>query len=264
MDPMTTNTQPWPAGVPCWADLMVPEPDAVMPFYEAVFGWTFAAPDAQYGGYVLASAGGQTAAGLGPLMEGARAGWTMYFASDDAAATAAAVSAADGALFGEPAAVGPLGTMFVATDPTGAVFGVWQAGTFRGSEVTNGPGGLVWEDLRSTDPDTARAFYNSLFGFDYQHVDMASADYTMFTLAGDDRPRGGIGGMMGSEGVDSHWLLYFGVADVAKAISAATANGGAAPIPPFQTPYGTMAGLTDPAGVTVYIVEMPAQAQPTS
>lgn len=264
MDHMTTNSQSWPAGVPCWADLMVTDPAAVKPFYEAVFGWTFNEPDEQYGGYSLAMIDGKAAAGLGAMGAGTRAAWTMYFASDDAAAAATAVRDGYGVLFRDPDAVGPLGTMFVATDPTGAIFGVWQAGTFHGSEVTNAPGGMVWEDLRSSDPDTARAFYASVFGFDYQPMDMAPDDYRTFALSGEDRPRGGIGGMMGAEDVSSHWLLYFGVADVAAAISAATANGGAAPIPPFDTPYGKMAGLTDPAGATVYIVEMPPAGQTPS
>lgn len=257
---MTTNPQSWPAGVPCWADLMVADPAAVKPFYESVFGWTFTEPDEQFAGYMLAMIDGKAAAGLGAMGEATRAAWTMYFASDDAAAAAAAVRAGDGVLFREPDEVGPLGTMFVATDPTGAVFGVWQAGNFIGSEVTNGPGGLVWEDLRSSDPDTARAFYGSVFGFDYEALDMASDDYRTFALAGDGQPRGGMGGMMGADSGTSHWLLYFGVADVAAAIAAATANGGAAPIPPFETPYGTMAGLTDPAGATIYVVQMPAES----
>lgn len=253
---MTTHIESWPAGVPCWTDLMVPDPEAVKPFYEAVLGWSFTEPDDAFGGYVMALKDGAPVAGMGPLMPGSRVAWTMYFASDDADEAAAAVRAADGVLFRDPDTVGPLGRMFVAADPTGATFGVWQAGTFAGSAITNQPGALVWEDLRSSDPDAARAFYASVFGFDYAPMEMASADYMTFATSGDDRPRGGMGGMMGAEGVGSHWLLYFGVADTSEAIRAATARGGAAPIPPFDTPFGQMAGLTDPAGASFWIVEM--------
>ena len=255
---MTPHT--WPAGVPCWTDLMTPDPSAVEPFYSAVLGWTFTEPDEKFGGYVMAMKDGAAAAGVGPLLQGSRSAWTLYFASENADATASRVSAAYGAMFAEPADVGSLGRMFVATDPTGAVFGVWQAKDFAGAAVTNAPGGLVWEDLRSTDPDTARTFYNAVFDFAYEHVEGAAFDYTSFATASDPRPRGGIGSESpGSDGVDSHWLVYFGVDDVAAAITAATGNGGAAPVPAFDTPYGTMAGLTDPAGAAFYVVQMPAK-----
>lgn len=257
MDPMTNTSPEYAPGVPCWTDLMVADPDAVKPFYEAVLGWSFTEPDEQFGGYVMAMKDGAPAAGLGPAMDDSRAAWTMYFSCADIEAAAAATRANYGVLFRDPDQVGDLGKMFVATDPTGAVFGVWQPGTFPGAGIVNAPGGLTWEDLRSTDPDAARNFYNAVFGFDYEPIKMAGDEYMSFSTAGSDHPRGGIGGMMGAEGVTSHWLLYFGVSDVAAAIEAATGHGGAAPVPAFDTPYGKMAGLTDPAGATVYIVEMP-------
>lgn len=251
-----TRHDSWPAGVPCWTDLMVPDPAAVKPFYEAVLGWTFTEPDDTYGGYVMGMRDGAPVAGMGPLLPGSRAGWTMYFASDDMDATAVAIRSAGGTVVRDPDSVGPLGRMLIASDPTGAVFGIWQAGTFAGSAIANEAGALVWEDLRSQDPDAARAFYGSVFGFGFAGVDMASADYTTFALSGETEPRGGIGGMMDAEGVGSHWLVYFGVAEMDAALAAAAATGGSAPIPPFDTPYGRMAGLTDPAGVSLWIIEL--------
>jgi predicted enzyme related to lactoylglutathione lyase len=41
-----------------------------------------------------------------------------------------------------------------------------------------------------------------------------------------------------------------------RQLAAAAATGGSAPIPPFDTPYGRMAGLTDPAGVSFWIVDL--------
>ncbi len=253
---MSTDTS-WPPGVPCWADLMIPDPDAVKPFYTAVLGWAFDEQQEPFGGYVMATKGGAPVAGLGPMNAASRAGWTLYFASGNADATAAKVTAGSGVLFGEPVDVGDLGRMFVATDPTGAVFGVWQARSFAGAGRSNEPGALTWEDLRSTDPDAARTFYAGVFDFTYDTVTGAPADYTTFATAADPRPRGGMGGASGSDGAQSHWLVYFGVADTAAAVEAATANGGAAPVPAFDTPWGAMAGLTDPAGAAFYVVQMP-------
>lgn len=254
------TAESWPAGVPCWTDLMVPDPRAVQPFYSSVLGWTFTEPDETFGGYVMALMEGAPAAGMGPLREGSRSAWTMYFATDDADAAAAATRSAGGVIFAEPADVGDLGRMFVGADPTGAVFGVWQGGTFPGAAVTNKPGGLMWEDLRSSDPDSARKFYAAVFGFDYHEMDMeAPEDYRVFTLPGSDRPLGGMGGLGDAEGVPSHWLVTFAVADADAAARAAVAGGGAVPIAAFDTPFGRMAGLADPAGASFWIIQPVAQ-----
>ena len=111
--------------------------------------------------------------------------------------------------------------MFIATDPTGSAFGVWQAGTHIGAGIASEPGGMTWEDLRTSDPDTARAFYEAVFGYVFQAVDGAPEDYTTFHLPGDEAPLGGMGGMFGAEGAPPHWLVYFGVADADAAVAAA-------------------------------------------
>jgi hypothetical protein len=97
-------------------------------------------------------------ASIGPLPTGAVPAWTVYLASDDADATADAVSAPGGpVLMGPgPGDVGPVGQMFVAADPAEAVFGVWQHGEHIGAGVVNEPGGLVWEDNAVPDPDAIR------------------------------------------------------------------------------------------------------------
>ena len=259
---MSIRTSSWPAGVPCWADVMAPDVAAAQAFYAAVLGWSFADPDPRFGGYLVAEAGGAAAAGLGPQREGARSGWTLYLASDDADATAAAVSANGGTVLAPPDDVGPLGRMVLAQDPTGATFGVWQAASFIGASLVNEPGGLTWEDLRSPDPDTARAFYTALFGYRTEPLEMASADYTTFSLADERAPLGGMGGMMGADGQPAHWLVYFGVADTDAAAAAAEATAGSVRAPAFDTPFGRMAVLADPGGATFCVIQTGDSRQP--
>lgn len=259
---MTIRTEPWPAGTPCWVDLMVPDVAVASRFYEAVLGWSVPEPDEQYGGYVVAERDGGVVAGLGPHLEPhQRVGWTLYFATDDADATAAAVTAAGGEVLRGPAPVGPLGRMVIARDPAGAMFGLWQPGTFLGATLVNAPGGLTWEDLRSTDPDAVRTFFAAVFGFAYDAIPMASADYTTFSPGAGEPPLGGIGGMFGEDG-PSRWLVYFGVASASAAADAATAAGGTVVAPPFDTPYGQMAGIADPAGAVFFVVESAAAEHP--
>lgn len=259
---VSLRTSPWPAGVPCWTDLTTPAVDAAKAFYAAVFGWSFRDTEAAYGGYAIAEVDGAPAAGIGPLPPGARPGWTVYFASPDADSTAAAVRAQGGTVVLPPGDVGPLGRMFLATDPTGAAFGVWQAGTHIGAGVANRPGGLTWEDLRSPDPDAARAFYTALFGYRTEPIPDGPADYTTFALADEELPLGGMGGMMGADDQPAHWLVYLGVIDAVAAVAAAERAGGTVLMQDFETPYGRMAALADPAGAAFWVIETDGEGQP--
>ena len=64
---MSTRTVRWSAGVPCWADLTVPDLDAAIAFYGAVLTWEFQDAGDEYGGYRggIAEVGGGAAAGIG-------------------------------------------------------------------------------------------------------------------------------------------------------------------------------------------------------
>jgi predicted enzyme related to lactoylglutathione lyase len=260
---MTIRTSRWPAGVPCWADLSAPDLEAAKRFYGTVLGWTFEQFGEEFGGYALAQARGAAAAGIGPQQPGAPVAWTMYIASDDADATAAQVTANGGTIIVEPGDVGPLGRMFIAADPSGAMFGVWDAKLQNGAGIVNEPGGLTWEDLRSTDPEAAIAFYSAVFGYVTSPLEMAGPDYALFQLPDEQAPLGGMGGMMGHEGVPSHWLVYFGVADAVAAAAAVRAEGGEVLADPFETPFGWMAAFRDPGGAVFWIVQtLPDAAQP--
>lgn len=251
---MSTRTQPWPAGTPCWADLMAPDVEAAGRFYSAVLGWEVPVPDEQHGGYVVTHVGGAACAGIGPVQQGARAAWTVYFATDDADAALAAVQADGGTVLSPVGDVVDLGRMALGVDPSGAVFGLWQAGTFNGNQLVGEPGGLAWEDLRSTDPAAAQAFYVALFGYATASVAMAGPDYVTFGPAGDPAPYGGIGGLMGGDG-PSRWLVYFTVASADDAERAAVAGGGSVTALAFDSPFGRMAALVDPWGAEFWVHE---------
>ena len=260
---MSVRTSRWPAGVPCWVDVMAPDVGKAQAFYAAVLGWTFQEDtEGEYGGYVIAMVNDAAAAGIGPQREGAPAAWTLYLASDDADKTAAAVTEHGGSVLLPPDDVGPLGRMFIAADPTGAVFGGWQAGDYIGAGIVNEPGALTWEDLRSPDPDTARAFYRSVFGYRTDPLPMAGPDYATFALPGEDAPLGGMGGMMGAEGSPAHWLAYFGVADTDAAAQAAEQGGGSVLMGAMDTPFGRLATLADPAGAPFCVIETAGSPQP--
>jgi hypothetical protein len=224
-------------------------------FYAAVLGWDFRAlPDVE--GYAMASVDGHDVAALGPKQSPDQPdAWLLYLASDDVVETAAAIAAYGGTVVLEPGDAGHYGRLCVAVDPTGATFGVWQAKDHVGAQLVNQPGGIVWEDLRSTDPAVAQGFYADVFGVEHHRVDMTPADYQTFHLRGDEVPLGGMGGFMGPPG-DSHWLVYFGVRDTDAAVAAAERAGGSVAMAPFTSPYGRMAGIADPGGAVFQVMQV--------
>jgi predicted enzyme related to lactoylglutathione lyase len=249
-----TNFAP---GMPCWTDLSVPDLDQARDFYSAVAGWDVPPGNPAFGGYTIATFDDKAAAGIGPIMGDSPSAWTLYFASSDADATQAAIVAAGGTVLMPAGDVGSFGRMLIAADPSDAVFGVWQAGEMDGFGEPGTTGSFAWCDLRSTDPDSAKAFYASVFGFTYTPMDMAGPAYATFSLGDDAPPMGGIGDMMGNEGVRPHWLVYFAVADADASAASARELGGTVMAEPFDTPFGRMIPMADPTGALFWGVQLP-------
>lgn len=219
---MSTRETPWPPGTPCWVDLVSPDPDAASTFYSGLFGWEIEDMGEDFGHYRIARIGGHRVGGIGspPPGQVMPPVWNTYLASADADATAAAVTAAGGALHFEPMDVGPAGRMFLAADPAGATFGVWQAGETPGAEVANEPGAFTWNECMSRDYAAAKGFYGAVFGYDWQDLSGDGFTYATFLVGG--RPAGGLGELPADAPTEmpSSWMAYFKVADAAA--SAAT------------------------------------------
>ncbi len=227
--PERTSYEP---GTPCWVDHASPDLDASIEFYGGLLGWDVPETEAseQTGGYRQAMKGGKPVAGMMPLMqEGQPPAWSSYVSVESAAATADAVRDAGGTVIAEPMEVLDLGTMAVFTDPAGAVFGVWQPGTFIGAELVNEPGALSWNELNTRDVEGAKAFYGAVFGWGFEDNDMGDVGtYTTISLNGN--PVGGILNMAERgvpEQVPAHWQVYLAVEDTDAAVAQAKQGGGA-------------------------------------
>ena len=206
------RTTPWPAGTPCWLDLVTPDLDAAQAFYAATLGWDYGPGDPAFGGYCRARgrrrARGRTRAGTpgdDPRLDSLRRHRRRRRHGRGHHRCAAA------RVQGGVMDLGPTGRMVVAQRPDRALSSRrGRPGSTSAVGVHNEPGGLAWEDLRSTDPDAARAFYADVFGWSYQPLPMAGPDYSTIHL-GDGPPVGGLGGMMGMDSFPSHWIVYLAV-----------------------------------------------------
>lgn len=245
-------------GTPSWVDIGVPDMDAAVAFYGALFGWTFTEGAEETGGYRQALVGDKSVAGFGPKMDPGPPFWATYIATDNADETAAKVVAAGGQVIVEPMDVMDFGRMAVFTDDTGTFFSVWQAGSHLGAQLVNEPNTLTWNELNTRNAEEAKPFYAAVFGWTSETSESPMMTYTEWYLDG-----AVIGGMlhMGPQipaEVPAHWLVYFAVEDTDAAVAKVTELGGSVMVPPFDIEAGRFAVVADTAGAHFAVIKLAA------
>ncbi len=252
-------------GTPSWIDLGTPDIGAAVDFYGGLFGWDIPESEnaEQTGGYRQAMKNGKPVAGVMPLMqEGQPPAWSSYITVQDADATVAKVKGAGGTVFAEPMDVMDLGRMAVFADPTGAVLGIWQAGTFIGAEVVSEPGALLWNELNTRDPEAAKSFYGDVFGWGFEEREFETGTYNTLKVG-----ENSVGGMIDITGrapdeVPAHWLVYFAVDDTDATAAKATGSGGGVALAPFDiSGVGRIGILKDPFGAVFAVMKPDPQMQ---
>lgn len=255
---MTEATTRHKPGTPCWASLLVHDLTVGQKFYGELFGWEFREAAQPVGLYVRAHFGDLEIAGLGEVHHGLSlpVTWLPYLATDDADRTCAVIRERGGTV-----GVGPLdsehtGRMAIASDPSGAAFGVWQAIAPLGAAPDGRLGTPVWDELVTRDAAAAARFYRSVFDYEVAPVETSGGDY--LTLELDGRPVGGIRGVGDALPRDRgpHWTTYFAVADTDAAAARVRQLGGAVLREPRDSPYGRLAQVTDPEGAPFAVIRL--------
>lgn len=244
------------AGTPSWVDVSTPNMEATKSFYSGLFGWE-ATTYPEMGGYTNFTKGGKLVCGAAPTQSpDQHPAWGTYIAVDDADATAQVVRENGGQVAMPVMDVMDLGRMAIFQDPTGAFFGIWQAGQHKGAGVVNEPGSLVWNELDTRDMDAAKAFYTKVFPWTAKTNGEGAESYTEWQLDG----RSIAGGMMINEmfppDVPPNWLTYFAVADSDATVAKAKELGGSAIMPGMDTDQGRFAVLADPHGAVFAVIQM--------
>ncbi|MGW4083555.1 VOC family protein [Streptomyces sp. NPDC004822] len=229
-------------GVPCWVDAQLPDVEAGKRFYGELFGWAF---EEAYDSAVWALLDGERVAALTPKTDGRMPSvWTVYFATPDARALTGRIRRAGGQVVTAPVEVGEgLGTAALVTDPEGAVFGLWEAGTHTGFGRRHEPGTFAWAELYARDTEAANTFYGGLFH-----------DALFGPGAEPDFGRAAVGEVF-AEMMPPHFVVHFRVEDCAAALGAVARLGGRVQVPPFETSYGTVAVVTDNQGASFALLE---------
>jgi len=252
-----------------WYELMTSDPAGAASFYGAVVGWTIAAhSDAGDGGvdYRMigrsdgGNAGGMLTLNADMLAGGARPGWLGYLEVADVDAAIDAIKA-DGGAVQMPATDLPVGRIAMVSDPQGAHFyimdpippegaGAGESDVFSVAEAQH----VRWNELATSDPDAAIAFYKKHFGWGQEgEMDMGDLGAYRFIQRGDVM----IGAVMPlMEGYPvPMWSYYIGVDDIDRALAAVRAGGGTVTNEPMEIPGGEFAmNAIDPQGAPVGFV----------
>jgi predicted enzyme related to lactoylglutathione lyase len=247
-----------PEGTPCWADAMFSDVEGAKRFYGDVLGWTFGDSSSEYGNYTQAYADGKAVAAVVPPMPGqeGQSQWCLYLASPDAAATGERIREHGGEVLMDPMQVGDFGTMCLAREPAGAVFGVWQAGTHEGFEATATPGAYCWAEVFTREPEQTDAFLAAVFPYRMKEIEDDAVDFRMFDI-GEDTV---LGRMRMTDDfppeVPSYVNVYFTVDDCDAAVDRATKLGGILRFGPMSSPFGRFAALSDPQGANFSVIDI--------
>jgi uncharacterized protein len=259
-----SNRDHYPPGVPCWVDTAQPDPAAALAFYGALLGWEFVGPGPMPGDppgeYHVARVRGRDVAGISSLPSGAPEipAWTTHVAVQSADAAADRVRTAGGTVVVEPFDAPPAGRMAVLSDPSGAVFSVWEAGDRQGAQVLNESSAWAMSMLSTRDPDAAKAFYREVFGWEPEPF---APGIELFRLPGylggvpeQPVPRDVVAVLAVGEG-DPIWSVDFWIDDAESAAARATELGGSVVVAPRDLPGFLNTVIADPAGAVISLSE---------
>jgi predicted enzyme related to lactoylglutathione lyase len=125
-----------------------------------------------------------------------------------------------------------------------------------GSMMQHPAGNFCWFELGTKDQDAAKAFYTTLFGWQYNEHELGEGMgvYTMFTLDGKEVGAAYQLNEQHQPGVPPHWMPYVAVDSADDTTAKAVSLGGEIVAPAFDVfDFGRMAVLKDPTGAVISI-----------
>ncbi|YAL83493.1 VOC family protein [Dermacoccaceae bacterium W4C1] len=258
---MSTHETAWPLGVPCWARLTVEDPTAAGRSYGHLFGWDVEpGPDGDRGddADLIALKNGRPVAALAQRGDGEPAAWTVLLSAPDLDAALAAVQEAGGTVASAPVTHGEHGRSAVAMDPTGAAFGLWEAGTLPGFGVTGEPGSPALATLLTRDLAAASQFYARAFGL---HIAPGADGHATVHVDPQQPPVATLHQAQElPEQVPAHWLLHLVVASRDATVALVEMEDDLDVVMSMDSPFGAEATVSGAEGEVFNVVEPPEGA----
>lgn len=233
-----------------WHELTTPNPDAAMTFYRGLFGWTFES-FGPLGEYWLMQHSGDAVGGLmtktpeTPFPHG----WLFYVDVDDVDQAIVKATKFGGKSLVAPFDMPGVGRIAVIQDPAGAYVGIMTSEDSVESAVPRPKTGeFCWRTLMTNDAETARKFYQEVFGWNVQALRMSDGSMSR-TFMWKGIPVAAVEDLPAHLGAPPHWGMAVAVDDCAESASRVKELGGRLLMEPTTiADIGTNAVLMDDSG----------------
>lgn len=224
-------------------------------FYESLLGWHTESVLVGTQRYSMIHNNNEGIGGYCTAEPGERSRWLAYLSVPDVDAAHAAAQGAGGRSLVAPMDFGPVGRGALVADPTGASFWVWKGADGDRPERSKTPAGdWYWNELWTPDDTRALNFYERLFGYTHDTMDMGEQG-TYYVLKKDGVPRAGVVQSVQPK-APPMWLPYLAVDDCDASAAKAKALGAQVVSGPEDVPgIGRFAILVDPLGAAIAIMK---------
>ena len=252
-----------------WRDLLTHDTKASQEFYETLFGWEFESIGSDAGlasnsTYKLIRHEGRLIGGMIDTVALNKRSdisqWVVSMSVENIDDAVTRFSAAGGEVLTPPKDLQRRGRMAVVRDAEGALLALLQ--TRDGDPADHAPeiGGFLWEELWTTDVESATAFYENVAGltaasWDIDENQDSGASYRL--LKDGDKPRVGI--MPNPlEGLKPVWVSYLRVENPASITVQVESLGGHVIIDAQSRPLGgEVAFIAGPSGAGIALQTWP-------
>jgi hypothetical protein len=184
--------------------------------------------------------------------------WMAHVEVDDVEASVAKVKQLGGKVHVPPTDVPTVGRFSVIADPQGASLSLFTPSQKMEGHDISKEGEFTWNELLTTDRESAFKFYSALFGWEKKSdVDMGPIGKYLVYGQG-EKQYGGMFTKTADMTMPPSWIYYIHMNDLDAAVSRATSNRGKLMHGPMEVPGGDrIAQLTDPQGAFFALHESP-------
>jgi hypothetical protein len=252
-----------------WRDLLTHDPEASQRFYAGLFGWEFESIGAASGfssdsAYTLIRHNGRLIGGMidTVVLNGRNdiSQWIVLMSVDDIDAAADRFSKGGGEVITPPTDLRRRGKVAVVGDAEGALLGLLQ--TRDGDPADRSPdiGEFLWDELWTSDVDSATAFYENIAGLEAADWDVeenreAGSSYRL--LKAGDTPRVGIL-LNPLEGLKPVWVSYIRAESPSSITARVSEHGGRVIVEAQARPLGgEVAFIAGPSGAGIALQTWP-------
>ena len=250
------NFKPIP-GKFVWFEHVSKDAKKAQAFYGEVLGWqarAFPMGPSSYDMICLGDSLDTMIGGYGASRGDQPAHWISYLSVENVDAAAQAVTANGGRVIDKPFDIPTVGRTARVADPLGAELCLFKN---DGGDPPDGiapHGGWVWNELHTSDPAKAIAFYEKVIGYTHKSMNMGP-DEVYHVLGRDGVDRAGVTPLL-QKSQKPNWLPYVAVADVDATIARARKLGATIPMDPEDIPeVGRLCPLIDPTGAPLAVIK---------